>query len=69
MSDFDNIYHVYKDTALKGKLKPITCPSCSDNGYSYVGECETCLKNRAYNREYIETHSFIMDDLYRNYHR
>ena len=68
MANYNNIYRNYKDTALKGKLKPILCPSCRANGNCYSGECETCLSNQAYNREYIETHSFIMDKKYRDYH-
>ena len=69
MANHIEIYHNYKDVSgLKGKLKPVSCPSCRDNGCSYQGECETCLKNQAYNREYLETHSFIMDKVYRDYH-
>lgn len=68
MANYNEIYHNFKDTTLKGKLKPITCPSCSDNGCAYCGECEECLRNQAYNREYIETHSFIFDKEYRCYH-
>ena len=68
MANYANIYYEYKDTALKGKLKPITCPACKDSGCSYCGECETCLENQAHNREYIETHSFITDTCFRGYH-
>lgn len=68
MSIYDNIYYDYKDTALKGKLKPITCQACRDNGDNWTGECETCLANQAYNREYIETHLFIYDKRYQGYH-
>lgn len=68
MSDYNNIYYSFNDGSLKGKLKPITCKKCKDNGCSYCGECESCLKNQAFNREYIETHSFIMDTRYRAYH-
>lgn len=68
MSIYDNIYYDYKDTTLKGKLKPITCPKCKDNGNNWTGECETCLANQAYNREYIETHLFIYDKNYQGYH-
>ena len=53
--------------SLQGKLKPICCQRCKDNDYC-IGECETCLKNRAYNREYLETHLFITDKYYRPYH-
>ena len=68
MSKYINIYNDYKDTTLKGKLKPINCKSCEDNGCGCYGECETCLKNQAYNQEYIETHLFIMDKGFRDYH-
>ena len=69
MSNYIEIYHNYKDSnSLRGKLKPVSCPACADNGCSYQGECETCLKNQAFNKEYLETHSFIMDDEFRGYH-
>lgn len=68
MANYNDIYHNFKNTTLKDKLKPITCPSCSDNGCAYCGECEECLRNQAYNREYIETHLFIFDKEYRCYH-
>lgn len=53
--------------SLKGKLKPICCKSCSDNGAS-IGDCKKCLENQAYNREWLETHTFIFDTIYRHYH-
>ena len=65
--NYNDIYYEYRDTALKGKLKPILCPSCKTSNCR-SGECATCLANQAYNREYIETHSFIMDTQFRNYH-
>lgn len=68
MSIYDNIYYDFKDTALKDKLKPITCPKCKEDGCNWTGECETCLANQAYNREYIETHLFIYDKAYQGYH-
>lgn len=68
MSLYDNIYYDFKDTTLKGKLKPITCPKCKEEGCNYTGECETCLANQAYNREYLETHLFIYDKNYQGYH-
>ena len=68
MSIYDNIYYDFKDTSLKGKLKPIVCQGCKDNGDNWTGECETCLGNQAYNREYIETHLFIYDKNYQGYH-
>lgn len=66
----DNITYIYNNynNALGGKLKPMTCPACKEAGYTYRGECSTCLKNQAYNRDYVETHSFIMDTYFRNYH-
>lgn len=66
--NYNDIYYNYSNTTLKGKLKPISCKSCQDNGNAYCGLCENCLKNQAYNQEYIETHSFIMDKQYRQYH-
>ena len=68
MTIYDNIYEQFGNGSLKGKLKPITCPACKDNGQRYVGDCETCLQNQAYNREYIETHTFIYDKRYQGYH-
>lgn len=68
MNIYDNIYEQFGNSSLKGKLKPINCPACRDNGNSSVGECETCLQNQAYNREYIETHLFIYDKAYQGYH-
>lgn len=68
MSLYDNIYYDFKDTTLVDKLKPITCPKCKEDGCNWIGECETCLANQAYNREYIETHLFIYDKTYRGYH-
>lgn len=53
---------------LQGKLKPSTCPSCAADGYSALGVCKKCLENRAWNREYMETHAFIYDDQVRRYH-
>lgn len=68
MSIYYDIYQTFNKTSLKGKLKPIVCPKCEDNGCSYIGECETCLSNQAYNREYIETHLFIYDKTFQDYH-
>lgn len=68
MTDYIELYYNFKDTALKGKLKPVSCPSCKTDGFSYSGTCKTCLENQAYNREYMETHSFIMDKGFRSYH-
>lgn len=53
--------------SLKDKLKPIVCKSCSDNDLT-VGDCETCLNNRAYNRDWLETHLFITDTNFQSYH-
>lgn len=60
-------YVLTKEQKEKLKLKPIACKSCIDNGMS-VGDCEQCLKNRAENREILETHLFIYDKRYRCYH-
>lgn len=49
-------------------LKPTTCKSCQADGYGIYGECEQCLRNRAWNKEYIETHLFKCDEYFRNYH-
>lgn len=54
--------------ALKRKLKPITCPRCMAEGCPRVGNCEKCLKNQAYNVEWLMTHSFITDTECQNYH-
>ena len=67
MDNFIYIYNNYKH-AFNGKLKPIKCPACDACGSGCRGECATCLKNQAYNREYMETHPFIMDTQFRNYH-
>lgn len=64
---YTNIYYEHIDNSLKGKLKPISCQSCRDNGED-VGSCKTCLENQAYNREYLETHTFKHDSYYRPYH-
>lgn len=53
--------------SLKGKLKPITCKSCRDDGLS-TGTCAKCLKNQAWNKEYLETHPFVFDTQFRTYH-
>lgn len=54
--------------ALKGKLKPINCPRCAAEGCSRIGNCEKCLKNQAYNTEWLTTHSFITDTECQGYH-
>lgn len=66
--DYDDFYYRYGAKELKGKLKPITCPACKDSGMPYCGSCEKCLKNRAYNKEWLDTHSFIADKKLRGYH-
>lgn len=53
--------------SLKGKLKPVFCPRC-DGQYRIHGECETCLKNLAYNMDYLQTHSFVTDTEVEGYH-
>lgn len=54
--------------SLRGKLKPTTCESCRAEGFSDKGECEKCLANQAYNREYLETHLFETDSDFCSYH-
>lgn len=53
---------------LQNKLRPRTCPSCRADGYTSAGVCKRCLENRAWNREYMETHAFVVDDMLRRYH-
>lgn len=67
MPIYETIYQDFHNTTLKNKLKPIICPNCEGEFVCY-GECETCLRNRAYNREYLETHSFVFDKCFRGYH-
>lgn len=64
MANYTNFMHT---PSLEGKLKPITCKACRDDGH-FIGTCEKCLKNQAYNREYLETHTFVYDTEFRNYH-
>lgn len=52
---------------LENKLKPITCESCKADG-NFIGECPQCLENQAWNREWMETHTFITDTEFRCYH-
>lgn len=54
--------------SLRGKLKPTTCESCKADGLTEYGECEKCLANQAYNREYLETHTFQTDSNFGSYH-
>ena len=55
-STYHDIYYA-NFPSLKGKLKQILCPECKHD-YSSWGECEKCLRNRAYNQEYLQTHLF-----------
>lgn len=66
MTNYANFYW-NGNNELRSKLKPICCKSCSDNGLC-VGDCKKCLENQAYNREWLETHTFIYDTQYRCYH-
>lgn len=50
------------------ELKPTMCESCKADGCPLYGTCEKCLRNQAWNKEYIETHLFITDDELQNYH-
>lgn len=54
-------------SSLRHKLKPILCSECRTD-YNYYGKCEKCLKNQAYNMEYLQTHTFITDDDLESYH-
>lgn len=54
----------YKDL----KLKPMLCEKCRLNGNMSYGECPTCLHNYAYNKDYLETHTFLTDTELRGYH-
>ena len=63
---YDRLYWSVSPEVRKN-LKPMTCKSCKDDGYD-VGICKQCLENRAYNREWLETHAFIFDKVYRGYH-
>lgn len=65
MPNYNNFSNV---VSLQGKLKPTTCKACSDDGHWSYGVCEKCLKNQAYNREYLETHMFVYDTSFRQYH-
>lgn len=49
-------------------LKPTICKSCRADGDSMIGHCEECLKNQAWNKEYVETHLFECDPYFRPYH-
>lgn len=63
-------YYNRENVAFEGieALKPTICKSCRADGYSSYGVCETCLKNQAWNKEYVETHTFICDEYFRPYH-
>ena len=65
--NYINIYYNMPES-LKDKLKPVMCKSCQDNGDNTVGSCKKCLENLAWNTEYLETHAFIYDTLFRGYH-
>lgn len=53
---------------IKNELKPSICESCRADGRSNVGGCKKCLLNRAYNKEYVETHLWVTDPYVRMYH-
>ena len=50
------------------ELKPTLCASCKADGYAIYGTCEKCLRNQAWNKEYVETHLFVVDDMLEGYH-
>lgn len=64
------IYYSKECSAFEhiNELKPTICASCRADGDSHYGHCEECLKNQAYNKEYIETHLFVSDRCLRSYH-
>lgn len=63
-------YELFFNTpSLKGKLKPMLCKSCIDDGYDCLGVCDTCLKNKAWNIEYLQTHTFVYDTEFGQYHQ
>ena len=53
---------------IKDKLKPTICESCKADGCFGVGTCKKCMTNHIYNKEYVETHLFIVDDYLQDYH-
>lgn len=53
---------------IKNELKPTICESCKADGERRYGSCEECLKNQAYNKEYIETHLFVVNPNLEEYH-
>ena len=53
---------------IKDQLKPTICASCEADGDRRYGQCEECLSNQAFNKEYIETHKFITDTGLGDYH-
>lgn len=66
MNYSDIYYHL--PSSLEGKLKPVICKSCKDNGDTTIGGCQRCLNNMAWNTDYLETHTFISDKYFRPYH-
>ena len=64
------LYYSKENCAFENieSLKPTICKSCLADGYTSYGACEECLRNQAYNKEYIETHLFVSDEHLRNYH-
>lgn len=64
------IYYTKDTSAFENinELKPTICTSCRADGDSCYGHCEECLRNQAYNKEYIETHLFVSDKVLRGYH-
>lgn len=65
MEKYDAI--AVENTEIKDKMKPIVCQSCKDDGCA-IGTCSKCMENRAYNREYIETHLFVYNTQLESYH-
>lgn len=63
-----NLFYFSNLPSLSGKLKPMICQSCKDDGVMDMGNCPKCLENQAWNKEYLETHTFITDTYLGCYH-
>lgn len=62
------INNLSNDTTKRLGIKPMTCQSCRDNGDVFTGSCKRCLENQAHNIDTLQTHLFVYDDRYRQYH-
>lgn len=52
---------------VKG-LKDILCERCKAEGMHEYGGCEHCLRNRAHNKEIVETTMFVVNEMLEEYH-